>query len=89
LFPPVPYIAHHEPSARAGAVNADNVGSMIDVATIARMNAVFERDVTASPTKSTAAVQRAAKVVADPSVVLAFVANLLFEVNMVVSPVMR
>jgi len=62
---------------------------MIDMTKIVRMNALFARDVTAAPAKVTAAVRRAASVVAGPSFVVAFAANFPFEVSIVVSPVMR
>jgi len=45
-------------------------------------------DVTAAPAKVAAANQRAATVVASPSVVVAFPDNFPFEVNIVASPVM-
>ena len=68
------YFAHHEPSARAPTVNADNVASMIDTTTIVRV---------------TAAVQRAATGVAGPSFVVTFAANFPPEVDIVVSPVVQ
>jgi len=45
-------------------------------------------DVTAAPATVAAANQRAATVVASPSVVVAFADNFPFEVDIVVSPVM-